>query len=76
MEKLQLNRVAYTKSNNFMDWICFIFKKGKHVYMVADESIDAAWKSLANRQSMSVDNCKKQYTFVQVVNTNSGVVKI
>lgn len=59
-----------------MDWICYIFKKGKHVYLVPEGTLDKAWESLSKRQSMSVDNCKKQYTFVCFMNENSDVVKI
>lgn len=59
-----------------MDWICFIFKKGKHVYLVADESLDSAWIQLAKRQSMSVENCKTQYTNIGYMNGNSKICKI
>jgi hypothetical protein len=59
-----------------MDWICYVFKKGQHVYLVADGCLDDAWKSLAQRQSMSVDNCKKQYKNIGYMNGNGGVWKI
>lgn len=51
-----------------MEWIMFIFKKGTHHYLVVGESIEDAYDSLANKQSMSVKNCKKQYTFVDYMN--------
>lgn len=58
------------------DWICYIFKKGKYIYLVADGSIESAWENLANRQSMSVENCKKQYTNIGYMDGNSDVLKI
>ena len=40
-----------------------------------DNEIDA-WKSLAKRQSMSVENCKKQYKLIDRVTSRSGIIKI
>ena len=59
-----------------MDWICYVFTRDKHTYLVADESLDSAWKTLAGRQSCSVENCKKWYTYKGSMNGNGGVWKI
>lgn len=59
-----------------MDWILYIFRKGKHIYLVADESLDDAWINLAKRQSCSVDNCKKFYNYNGYMNGNSRIKKI
>lgn len=59
-----------------MDWILFIFKRGFKNYLVADESEECAWISLANRQSMNVENCKKQYKLKGTMNGNSNIWKI
>ena len=59
-----------------MDWILFVFKSGFKNYLVADESEESAWKSLAKRQSMSVENCKKRYNLKGYMNGNSGIWKI
>ena len=59
-----------------MDWILFVFKRGFKHYLVADESEESAWKNLANRQSMSVENCKKEYNLKGTMNGNSGIWKI
>ena len=59
-----------------MDWILFVFKRGVKHYLVADESEESAWKNLANRQSMSVENCKKEYHLKGTMNGNSGIWKI
>lgn len=58
-----------------MDWICYVFKRGKYTYLVADDSVDDAWIALAKRQSMSVSNCMKQYSYLGFMNGNSGVLK-
>jgi hypothetical protein len=59
-----------------MDWILFVFKRGFKNYLVADESEESAWESLASRQSMSVENCKKEYSLRGHMNGNSGIWKI
>lgn len=59
-----------------MDWICYVFVKGRHHYLVPDESLESAWKSLASRQSMSVINCKKQYQFICFLNEFSKIKKL
>lgn len=59
-----------------MKWVLYIFKKGFKNYLVPADSIEEAWKLLASRQSMSVDRCKKEYSFVCNMNANSDIVKI
>lgn len=59
-----------------MDWICYVFTKGKHTYLVAGESPDNAWEMLASRQSCSVENCKKWYSYKGYMNGNGGVWKL
>ena len=59
-----------------MDWILFIFKGPTKHYLVPGESSDAAWSRFALRQSMSLDNCKKQYTMLGHMNANSVIWKI
>lgn len=59
-----------------MDWICYVFAKGRHYYLVPDGSLESAWESLANRQSMSVKNCKKQYQYVCFLNEFSNIKKL
>lgn len=59
-----------------MDWILYIFKKGHKHYLVPAGSLDESWKLLAQRQSMSIDRCKKEYSFVCHMNENSSIVKI
>jgi hypothetical protein len=51
-----------------MDWICFIFKRGFRHYLVVGESEDNAYEVLANRQSMSVERCKKEYELIDWMN--------
>ena len=59
-----------------MDWILFVFKRGFKHYLVADESENGAWETLAKRQSMSVEKCKKEYKLKGTMIANSGVWKI
>lgn len=60
-----------------MDWILFVFKKGDHHYLVSSESINQAWEDLSIRQSISVENCKKQYKYLGHMNgVNKNVWKI
>ncbi len=59
-----------------MDWICYVFKRDGAMYLVADDSLDSAWKQLATRQSMSIDNCKKQYINVGCMCDNDRLWKI
>ena len=59
-----------------MDWILFIFRRsGKH-YLVPGESEDDAWNSLSIRQSIGIERCKKEYTFLGSMNANSKIWKI
>jgi hypothetical protein len=57
-------------------WVMYVFIKGRHVYLVPDESTESAWKSLAKRQSMSVERCKKEYELKSEMNWNSNILKI
>lgn len=59
-----------------MYWTLFVFKKGFKHYLVADENEENAWKKLANRQSISIKNCRKQYSLKTIINSNSDVLKI
>lgn len=45
-----------------MDWILFVFKRSFHHYLVPAENENNAWIKLSDGQSMSIDNCKKQYS--------------
>jgi hypothetical protein len=51
-----------------MDWICFIFKRGFHHYLIVGENEDNAYEVLANKQSISVKNCKKEYELIDWMN--------
>lgn len=51
-----------------MDWICFIFKRGLHHYLVVGESKDNAYEVLANRQSVSEERCRKEYELIDWMN--------
>jgi hypothetical protein len=59
-----------------MDWILFIFQKGNKHYLVPAGSQDEAWNLLSRRQSMSLERCKKEYSFVCFMNENSSIVKL
>ena len=59
-----------------MDWLLFIYRSGFKHYLVPAESTEDAWKNLANRQSMSVERCKKEYSLKGYMNGNSGIWKI
>lgn len=59
-----------------MDWILYIFKRSPHIYLVAAESDDDAWRQLAQRQSISLENCTRQYKMCGAMNGNSNIKKI
>ena len=60
-----------------MNNIVFIFKKGFHHYLVPECSLNDAWISLALRQSMSIDNCKRGYSYLGTIgNKNKEIWKI
>jgi len=59
-----------------MDWILFIFKRGRRFYLVPNSSIEDAWTDLAKRQSMSVERCKKEYNFITYMNEMSEIIKL
>lgn len=57
-------------------WNMYVFIRGKHVYLVPSENETDAWKSLAKRQSMSVERCKVEYVLKSEMNWNSSIMKI
>ena len=59
-----------------MDWILYIFKRSNKHYLVPAGSLEESWKILAQRQSMSIERCKKEYSFVCYMNENSNIVKL
>jgi len=68
--------LAVIDYEEIMDWVLYVFKKGTRSYLVPDESLSSAWVNLAKRQSMSVENCKKQYKYEGHMNGNSHIRKI
>lgn len=59
-----------------MDWILFIFKRSNKHYLVPAGSQEEAWTLLSKRQSISIERCKKEYSFVSFMDENSDIVKI
>lgn len=50
-----------------MDWLLFVFKKGKHFYLVNADSESDAWERLQKRQSMRMELIKQQYTLIHIL---------
>lgn len=59
-----------------MDWILFIFQRGKHFYLVSNGSEQKAWEELATKQSCSIKNVKLEYKLIKILNGNQGVIKL
>ena len=59
-----------------MDWILFIFKRGNHFYLVPSGSEENAWIDLAQRQSISIERCKKEYKYITFMNEMSEIIKL
>lgn len=56
-----------------MDWILFVYKRGFKHYLVPAGCESDAWEWLARRQSISIENCKKEYKLKGTMNGNSEV---
>jgi hypothetical protein len=59
-----------------MDWILFVFKHGRHYYLVSADSEEDAWEQLTKRQSIRMEITKKQYKLVTVMNGNHSIIKL
>jgi hypothetical protein len=59
-----------------MDWILFVFKHGRHYYLVPADSEEDAWGQLTKRQSIRLELTKKQYKLVTVMNGNQNIIKL
>lgn len=59
-----------------MYWNCYVFKKNKYTYLVAEDDENSAWIALAKRQSCSIKNCKKWYSYNGFMTHDGGVWKI
>lgn len=59
-----------------MEWILFIFKRGKHHYLVCGDSEDDAWKSLCEKQSCRLEIAKREYELIKTMNGLQNVIKL
>lgn len=59
-----------------MEWMLYIFKRGKNHYLVPAWSENEAWESLSLRQTCRVEIAKRDYIFVRTMNGNETVVKL
>lgn len=58
------------------DYLIFVFKGGKHFYLVTSEREEDAWKDLCKRQSCRLEICKQQYKLIYCLNGNDNIIKL
>lgn len=44
--------------------LTIIFKRYNYIYIINEDTVEEGWLQLAKRQSMSIENCKKQYKLI------------
>lgn len=58
------------------DWLLFVFKRGKHHYLVCAESEEYAWEKLCKKQSCRLEIAQKEYQLITTLNGRQGVLKL
>ena len=59
-----------------MEWILFVFKRGKKVYLVNGENEADAWCILQKRISWNMDIVKKQFTLITTMSAFDNIKTI
>ncbi len=59
-----------------MEWMLYIFKRGKNFYLVPSWSETEAWEIMCSKQSCRLEIAKRDYTLVRTMNGTETLVKL
>ena len=59
-----------------MEWVLYIFKRGKNHYLIPAWSEDDAWTILCQKQTCRLEIGKRDYKLVKTMNGSETLVKL